>query len=305
MIDISTQVDALLEGVIPERMAELETTWGDGPDRVLKSESSGFNVMQSFGRIIITQPFLDLMWLTGAGIWTAIQATSGYFAILEHDKLSFSPSDMRNSAGQIAFDERFDYIINKAKELGGTPHPGDFNWPAEVPQPYAGARRGSPDWQATFDLILMAGAYAFLHEIRHHQLEQQGHILSHVDEERACDEYALSMMLDEIPAYCVTAPFPEELVRTKRILGILFAKLVILTVTPEKLWSNSPGHPLVKERIARVLEAAVDPMPDWFWPTVAGTFAAFARYNLLLSGPFPAMSSRNLAFAICDLFDSH
>jgi hypothetical protein len=285
-------------------MTELATTWGVGPERVLKSESSGFEVMQSFGRIIITQPFLDLMWLTGAGIWTGIQATSAYFAILEHDHLAFSPSDMRTSEGQIALDDQFDRIINKAKEMGSIPNPGDFNWPAEVPQPDAGARQGIPDWQATFDLILMAGAYAFLHEIRHHQLEQQGHTLSHVDEERACDEYARSMMLDDIAAYCATASYPEELVRTKRILGILFAKLVVLTVTPERLWSNSPGHPPVKERITTVLEAAVDPMPDWFWPTVAGTLAAFARYNGVLSGPFIAMHSRDLAFAICNLFDS-
>ena len=304
MIDISTQVDALLGGVIPERMAELATTWGDGSDRVLKSESSGFDVKQSFGRIIITQPFLDLMWLTGAGIWAGIQATSAYFALLEHDGLAFSPSEMRNSIGQVAFDEQFDRIIYKAKELGSIANPGDFSWPAEVPQPDVGARQGSPDWQATFDLILMAGAYAFLHEIRHHQLEQQGHVLSHVDEERSCDEYALNMMLDEIPTYCATTPFPEELVRTKRVLGILFAKLVILTVTPQRLWSNSPGHPPVKERIARVLEAVIDPTPDWFWPTVAGMFAAFARHNMLLSNPFLAMPSRSLAFAICELFDS-
>ena len=113
------------------------------------------------------------------------------------------------------------------------------------------------------------------------------------------------MMLDEIPAYCATTSYREAMVRTKRVLGILFAKLVILTVTPERLWSNSSDHPPVKERIATVLKAAVDPMPGWFWPTVAGTLAAFARYNGLLSSPFAAMRSRSLAFAICDLFDSN
>ena len=302
-MDVSDKVDLLLGGVVPERMEELASSWGLGPDRVRLTAGPGFDIGQRFGCILITQPFLDLMWLTGAGVWAGIKATAGFFVNLECSGLPFSPSEMRHLEGQMASDDQFDRIIEKAKEMGSIANPGDFQWPVEVPQPQVGARQGSSDWQATFDLILMAGGYAFLHEIRHCQIEKEGHTLGPVDEERACDTYARGMMLDKVRDYCATTSYPEEMVRAKRIMGILFAKLVILTVTPRPLWSNSHNHPTVKERISTVLKAATAPTPDWFWPTVAGMFAAFARYNNLFTGAFETMSSRDLAFAICNLFD--
>jgi Peptidase U49 len=302
--DVSREVDNLLEGVVPERVEELAKTWGAGPDRVRLTANAGFDIGQRYGCIQVTKPFFDLMWLVGAGIWRGIQANSGLFLYIGLAGLPFCPSAMRKIAGQIELDNRFDRAIEAAKEMGRIANPGDFQWPPYIPYPRLGAREGSSEWQATYDLILMAGGYAFLHEIRHFQFERDGEVLDYIDQERACDTYARGMMLDKVPDYCASSGYSEELVRAKRIMGILFAKLVILTVTPRPVWSNSRDHPPVKERIATTLEATVDPMPIWFWSTVAGMLAAFARYNGLLTGAFAAMSSRELAFAICDLFDS-
>jgi hypothetical protein len=305
MQDVSKEVDSLLEGVVPERVEELVKTWGDGPDRVRLTASAGFNIAQRYGCIQITKPFLDLMWLVGAGCWRGIQATSGLFFYIDVAGLPFCPSTMRKIAGQIELNNRFDRTIEAAKEMGRIANPLDFRWPPEIPYPQPGARLGSSEWQGTYDLIQMAGGYAFLHEIRHFQFERDGEVIDYIDEERACDNYARGMMLDKLPDYCASSGYSEELVRAKRFMGILFAKLVILTVTPRPIWSNACSHPPVKERIATILEAAVDPMPVWFWSTVAGLLAEFARYNDLFTGAFAAMSSRQLALAICDLFDSN
>jgi hypothetical protein len=302
--DVSKEVDILLEGVVPERVEELVKTWGAGPDRVRLTASAGFNIGQRYGCIQVTKPFFDVMWLVGAGIGKGIQANAALFMYMDLAGVPFCPSAMRKVAGQIELDNRFDHTIEAAKEMGSITNPDNFRWPPDIRYPQLGVRKGSSEWQATYDLIMMAGGYTFLHEIRHFQFERDGEIVDYIDEERACDSYARGMMLDKVADYCASSGYSEQLVRAKRIMGILFAKLVILTVTPRPIWSNSCDHQPVKERIAKTLEAAVDPMPVWFWSTVAGLLAAFARYNDLLTGTFAAMSSRELAFALCELFDS-
>jgi hypothetical protein len=56
--------------------------------------------------------------------------------------------------------------------------------------------------------------------------------------------------------------------------------------------------------IRRVLEAVVNLLPDWFWPTSASLLAAFARYYGLIDRPIGFGSSRELAFILCDKFDA-
>jgi hypothetical protein len=124
------------------------------------------------------------------------------------------------------------------------------------------------------------------------------------DEELECDRYALNMMIEKISEYAAGSGYPARGVLAKRLLGILFAKLAILTITPEHKWSDATDHPSVKDRIRRVLEAVVNLLPDWFWPTSASLLAAFARYYGLIDRPIGFGSSRELAFILCDKFDA-
>lgn len=304
MQDVSFEIDALLEGVVPEQKAKLVTNWGTGPDRVRLTASSGFDIQQSYGCIQVTQPFLDVMWLVGAGIWNAIQASADHFQKIEQDQAEFSPDQMDKIANQAVFFKRFSEIIDAAKKMGRIENPADFDWPSDVPIPQPNVRGSDPEWQATYDLIVMSTGYAFLHEIRHFQIEKSNLELNYVDEEHACDAYAREMMLDDIADYAASSGYPESQLRAKRLLAIMFAKLVILTVTPRPIWSNSQNHPPVKERIRKVLEIADEPLPTWFWFTIAGLLAMFAKYNNLLHNDFSAMPSRELALGLCDLFDS-
>ncbi len=89
MQDVSTEVDNLLEGVVPERVEELVKTWGNGPDRVRLTANAGFDIGQRYGCIQVTKPFFDLMWLVGAGIWRGIQANSGLFLYIALAGLPF------------------------------------------------------------------------------------------------------------------------------------------------------------------------------------------------------------------------
>jgi hypothetical protein len=100
----------------------------------------------------------------------------------------------------------------------------------------------------------------------------------------------------KISEYAAGSGYPARDVLAKRLVGILFAKLAILTITPEHKWSDATDRPSVKDRIRRVLEAAVNPLRDWFWPTSAALLAAFARHYGLIGRPISFGSSRELAF---------
>ena len=78
----------------------------------------------------------------------------------------------------------------------------EFDWPSGVPYPEVGLKIDDPEQKGTFDLVCMAGGYVFAHEVRHSIFEQSGNSPENImDEERACDRWALSLMLDKVANY--------------------------------------------------------------------------------------------------------
>ena len=112
-------------------------------------------------------------------------------------------------------------------------------------------------------------------------------------------------MLEKVATYASQSMQDVSLVRAKRIPGIFFAQLTILTLTSRERWDEAIDHPAVHSRLRVVLDAATDPVPEWFWTTVASILAAFARSlrTLPSSIPFPA-TDRELAYILCDTFRS-
>jgi hypothetical protein len=110
------------------------------------------------------------------------------------------------------------------------------------------------------------------------------------------------MLLDGTRQFAASTGDPEHLVRAKRLLGILLAKLIIITLTPRDRWTVSPDHELVRRRLYRVRRYAKEPLPTWFWDTAAALLAAFARRHGVLTETIRFGSSRELAFALCRKF---
>ena len=122
-----------------------------------------------------------------------------------------------------------------------------------------------------------------------------------LDEERECDRWALALMLGQAADYAIDQGWPPELVRAKRILGVVIGQLVIVALTPRTSWDNSHGHPPVRERVRAVLDAAADPVPDWFWTTVAAMLLGFAtRSGVAIERITVPSDMRQLAYTLCD-----
>ena len=71
-----------------------------------------------------------------------------------------------------------------------------------------------------------------------------------------CDAYARGVLLDGTATYAASQGYLEEMVRAKRILGILLAKLLVTTVTPRDRWTILPDHEPARRRLFRIARYA-------------------------------------------------
>lgn len=301
MTDISRETDLLLQGAAPERYEEIKVHWGEQADRVRLQATEEFVLQHIFGTIQITPKTLEALWLTGFASWKAIEAYAGIIWLLGQNGADFDPSVVVQIPGQAAADAAFDQALDQVQDLLASSSPADFTWPTHVPTP---DQQIADRQQATVrDLVFIAGAYVILHELGHHRIAASGCDIGYdLREERLCDAYARKMLLDGTETFAASTGDPEHLVRAKRILGILLAKLLIVTVTPRDRWRISPDHEPVRRRLFRILRYAREPLPSWFWDTVAALLAAFACRHGMLDGTVRFESSRELAFALCRKF---
>lgn len=300
-MDVSEAVDALFAGVVPERVEEMKATWGKA-DRVRLLDVSRFLLQANFGSIQVSEKALRLIWLTGYAAWAAVDEYNVRIVCERLNEAAFDPAAWNSYPQQRQLDNEFDRLLGKVRELDSVETLEDFAWPEGVPQPVDGLRITNVEKKATYDLICMAGAFVFGHELRHALLDHDERRPDRpIDEERECDSWALALMLSGVPDYAVATNQIAEAVRAKRILGVVFAQLAIVVLTPRQHWDETDSHPAVRERLRAVLDAAVDPVPEWFWTTVSSMLAAFARRLNVLPPPMPfPPTDRELAYALCD-----
>ncbi|GAK70667.1 hypothetical protein RRU01S_13_00050 [Agrobacterium rubi TR3 = NBRC 13261] len=303
-MDVSEAVDQLFSGVVPERIDELRVIWGKEEDRVRLIDTPRFLLQQMWGTIQVSELALRQLWLAGYAAWRAVDAYNmplALFPLKDFDPEAWllSPSHAEKEA---VFHRLFKMIV-EIGEHGGVE---GFKWPAEAPFPTEGLKISDPEMKATFDLVCMAGAYVFAHEIAHGLYKPVGNSPDDkIEEERACDAWALSLMLDQADAYAVANGWLPHDVRGKRILGIVIAQLTIVVLTPREVWDRSVDHPSVRERLRSVLLAASEPTPNWFWITVTSMLLAFTRMTGVKIDRAPSSESlRDFAFEICDQLKS-
>jgi hypothetical protein len=284
-MDVSDAIDLLFGGVVPERLGELRGLWGQNAERVRLTTSNGFLLQQLWGTIQVNEIALRQIWLTG---YAAEQALNAYLAALtlaaagdeefDAEGWHLDPSQAREDA---AFDALFDKVVELGKALGVD----DIAWPQGIPKPAPGLRITDRQRKATFDLVCIAGAWMFAHEVRHQIYECQENAPDiRFAEEVECDRWALRLLLDDAGTCAKENHWNPELVRAKRLWGILIAMLTILSVTPRPNWGEGT-HPAIADRLTMVLDAACDPLPNWFWAVVASILAGFARRLNLLQIP--------------------
>ncbi|MFB6458596.1 phage exclusion protein Lit family protein [Bradyrhizobium tunisiense] len=304
-MDISRETDLLLEGAVPERMQELKQAWGEHQDRVRLQDGQGFKLEQNYGTVQVNETALKSIWLVGFAAWKALEAYSDAIPALLAARKPFDLELLDSIPGQDEYDLEFAETMERVRHLNEALTISEFDWPSNIPAPDFGAKFTDQNQKFAFDLVCFAGAYVVLHEIKHGLIQADPACgeLDPVAEEKACDAYAREMLLGKVADYAEAATYPASLVRAKRIIGILFAKLVIVAITPKSIWASSDDHPSVGDRIRELLMEVEDDAPPSLWAVCAGLLAVFARHYGLITEPIEFGSIRELAFSLVELFD--
>lgn len=138
------------------------------------------------------------------------------------------------------------------------------HYPAGLPLPFDSSVRDSHARLAN-DLVLMAVANILFHEIAHVELRYgPTNWPGPIQEEKEADSWAARFMLEHVADYC-RQPYPgradsEEMVRTKRLLGIILGFFWLVMFECHLDVAPSREHPPSYDRLFRLLdEHAQDP----------------------------------------------
>ena len=160
--------------------------------------------------------------------------------------------------GQSRFDKMFEEFARLYKEEGLS----TIKMPEGVPGPccvqYSDLMK--PHVSMAMDLVKLAVAWVFFHEIKHVQDQHQEEISNtkrsdskkelHEDE-LSCDKFATKFLLEKVDQYAQDYAEDPSKVERKRVLSIYIA-LFAITLMQAEDWEESEQHPAVQDRINNV-----------------------------------------------------
>jgi hypothetical protein len=239
--------DLILEAA-PERRVELEKLWSEhAPQFVHASDRPGFYIESgAFGLVPFTPRTAGQIWLLGFASWRAFQAYCPYLLLCD----AIIPEAMSGAPGQAEADRSLDAALAKAEELRLIEDVERFDWPSDTIDPETSPK--TVEDRAIVDLVKMAAAYIFLHEVRHLIFQNAGDRPANPpDEEIACDRFGRDFLLDNIPDYCAISGDAESAVVNKRLGGLALGSFILLRIT--KNWVGSESHPPLSARLRELL----------------------------------------------------
>jgi Peptidase U49 len=271
-------IDRLITAAVPERRAHLNALWQRyAPQFVLSQDQLGF-VMKSaaFGAVIYTNKALLQIWLLGFAAWRAVGAYADIIRSCAAAGLLFDPPSVAALPGQSAVDAAFDRTLAAAEELNQIDNLASFTWPADVPPP--GTESFSVPDKAAHDLVCIATAYFFLHELKHVAFAVDKDAPTDlVAEEIACDRFAQEFLLSGASAFATEIGKPPDEVLAKRVAAIALAGFVMIAVTPPNAWGGTGSHPPLAERLRDTFETIAIPPTAYPWNVGAALLLAKLR----------------------------
>lgn len=295
-MEATSIVRKLFDGVVPERASEIEyITKKYDPQFRLIADREGFNLdAGGFSAIQYTSRSTRQMWLFGYAGMQALHCYSSLIELLKSLNETLDIDEVNKILDQAAEDEKFKIIVDSVKELNSVFHEDDFTWPSGIPEPENGKPEDT-ERAVVFDLTCMATVYVFLHELKHVIFYSEGDAPEDPkDEEYRCDEFAKEMMISEIRQYAESSGYPEDKVRTKRMMGIALASAFILFATGKERFAGSDSHPPVHGRWRELVKDVDLPDDDWFWLYFSSLSLALLKYYSIKISPIIVKSYKSL-----------
>ncbi len=294
------EIKLLLGGVIPEREAEMKEYLNKyTPCFSRCDDRPGFVVEAgAYGILKFTQRTMHQMWILGFAANQALHSYSTVLAILRMYSDKLDTNELDKIPDQTKEENKYQELINSVYELAEVNDPATFSWPNTVPKP-ENKKPTDMEGAATFDLICMAGAYVFLHEMKHIAFSMDNNAPSNPhEEELECDLFAKSVMLDKLDAYSKQSGYDLKRLNSKRAMSISLALFFMLVITPLESWSGTESHPSITARIEPMVDGLSIHNDDIFWIYMASLFLSHLRYLSKEPLVFEFKTFRELSMAL-------
>lgn len=300
------ELEKLFEGVVPERIDEVLSLIGTHSAQFRRvGDKSGFNLNAgAFGAIQFTQRSLNQIWLFGFSGLFSLHCYSGIIFLAKCHGLKFDLDEIDSLPDQKFEDERFSNLIKVIENLKDADSEHDFTWPYGIPNPEYGKPKNI-EQAAVFDLVLMATAYVFLHELKHVIFESEGNAPEDpLDEEMQCDAFASEMILSQVGKYSSSSGYPEDKVHMKRAIGIALGNAFLAVATPISCLSGTKSHPPVHKRWSATLASINLEENDFYWLYFASLAIALLKYKNIRFPPIKVANFKKVAITAIEALEN-
>ena len=243
---------------------------------------------------------MDVYWLIGLNGWLALSAYSPQVVLSSGSGRTID--DVVQVDGEL---EEFERAYRERRAAGRSLAAADdvsqVAWPPDLPRPSAD-RNAIPgrQYQAAFDLTLLAVAALLLHEFRHVMLAVDGEQHASMrDEEMACDVWAREFMTVKAGLYAEQHDHAYVEVMRKRSMAFALASVMIHDTTPVWERCGSEAYYPVRDRVKALVSATALPKDDPFWVFAACLMLGIRR-EARMHVDVGALDSRALVEALVE-----
>ena len=261
------KVFELLKGAIPEKQDELTKLWKKyAPDIEISKDTAGITLNANKHRIKFDFKTLEVFWLIGFSSWKSIECYSPSILLSTNGKINIK--DAIHLDDKLPEYERYyDEKIVFAQTYINAECTKDVSWPEEIPKVDPDRNRiADIKYTAVYDLILLAFAFAVLHEFRHVMFSNEKDRPSALhEEELMCDVWARSFLTSNLAEYAEKHSHDYDEVLYKRSMGMALVAFIIHEITPyyEKL--GTPEYPSISNRVSAIINNTNLDSDSKFW----------------------------------------
>lgn len=276
-----TIVLSLLRGAVPEQADKLCALWLEyGHDIEVAPSSRGATMNSTSKRIKFDTKTIDFFWLMGFTLWRAIELYSPGILCATGTGITIDQilaGDDERPLLELEFRQR----ILATEALLDASATDDISWPDDIPKPTDNRDALKNDQEkSTFDLVLLALAFAILHELRHVMFRKAGDAPGDAyEEEMACDTWARATMTGKVATYASDNSHTFAEVTQKRATGIALAAIIVHAMTsPIARWGNDQ-YPPIADRLTAMIAGYALPDNSKLWLYTACLLVATLRQD--------------------------
>lgn len=272
-------VERLLAAAAPEQRASLQSLWQCyDPEFRIAEDGQGTHLNANSRRVQFDHKTLRLFWLLGFAGWRVLECYSPAIICSLASGLTLGEV-IAQDHGLQAVETQFEGHLYVARNLLHAINADEIKWPSDIPMPLADRTFLANDQEkAAFDLVCLATAYAFLHELRHVMfLNDKNAPPSRPDEEIACDAWAREFLTARIGIYVESSREPFDAVLRKRSIGLALGVFILHEITPRLGHAGTDEYPPIADRMDALLHDTGLADSDHFWIFSAAVLVAALR----------------------------